>query len=260
MATEQGHLDQERKNLQTTSNIPSEDNTSSDNDFFPSKITHKTLNYSFKIINNEAKEKSYTDLTVKYSYQSSWGHQYIFVFYDYDANSILSHPLKTRQSDEIIIVPAFKHYCCLKCYVPKTGNVRITDTVKIIPRNIPIPEATIDDHIKTTAFRCSFKSSSKFFDVRWRIRDVNVVLGFLVGNKDGFLLWFWSRLYRDIDGGRWTVLSLISVTKESYGFHKTFSGSNSADGVDVGLTPSEGTVDGVDVGLTPSEVSASNGI
>ena len=63
MATEQGHLDQERKNLQTTSNIPSEDNTSSDNDFFPSKITHKTLNYSFKIINNEAKEKSYTDLT-----------------------------------------------------------------------------------------------------------------------------------------------------------------------------------------------------
>lgn len=49
------------------------------------------------------------------------------------------------------IAPVFEHYQCLKCYVPKTHKVQITDTAKIIPINIPIPEATFDDHLKKTA-------------------------------------------------------------------------------------------------------------
>ena len=49
------------------------------------------------------------------------------------------------------IAPAPEHYRCIKCYVPKTQSVRITDTEKIIPRCIPIPEANIEDHIRQKA-------------------------------------------------------------------------------------------------------------
>ena len=49
------------------------------------------------------------------------------------------------------IVPAIEHYRCLKCYIPKTRREHITDTATILPRTVPIPEATIDDHLKSTA-------------------------------------------------------------------------------------------------------------
>lgn len=40
----------------------------------------------------------YTDLTGKFSMQSFQGHQYIFCAYAYNANTILIHPLKTREA------------------------------------------------------------------------------------------------------------------------------------------------------------------
>jgi len=45
--------------------------------------------------------KSYSDQTGKFPVQSSRGYQYVMVLYDYDSNSILSKPLKTRQASEI---------------------------------------------------------------------------------------------------------------------------------------------------------------
>ena len=35
--------------------------------------------------------------------------------------------------------------------MPKTHWVRITDTAQIIPRNVPIPQANLDDHLRSTA-------------------------------------------------------------------------------------------------------------
>ena len=47
--------------------------------------------------------------------------------------------------------PAFNHYRCVRCFVPKTQKERITDTVVFLPKVIPIPNATIDDHLRRTA-------------------------------------------------------------------------------------------------------------
>ena len=49
------------------------------------------------------------------------------------------------------IGPVARHYRCVKCYVPKSHAERITDTVAIIPDNIPIPEVNIEDHVKVTS-------------------------------------------------------------------------------------------------------------
>ena len=97
IAAEQGNLDQERRNIQSTKSKP--EKPAIDN--FPIKALEKTQDYYCIIVNNEAKETSYSDLTGKFPYQSSRGHQYIFIMYDYDANAIVSHPIKTRQASEI---------------------------------------------------------------------------------------------------------------------------------------------------------------
>ena len=49
------------------------------------------------------------------------------------------------------VAPAPDHYRCLTCYLPKTKSEVIADTVKFIPRYIPIPETSLDDHVKKTA-------------------------------------------------------------------------------------------------------------
>ena len=49
------------------------------------------------------------------------------------------------------IGPALQHYRCLRIYIPKTHAERITDTVQIIPKIIPIPNATLESHLTRTA-------------------------------------------------------------------------------------------------------------
>ena len=49
------------------------------------------------------------------------------------------------------VAPVPDHYRCLTCYFPKTKSEVIADTVKFIPRYIPIPETSLDDHVKKTA-------------------------------------------------------------------------------------------------------------
>ena len=51
----------------------------------------------------------------------------------------------------IYVDPAPDHYRCLTCYLPKTRSEVIADTVKFIRRYIPIPETSLDDHVKKTA-------------------------------------------------------------------------------------------------------------
>jgi len=40
------------------------------------------------------------------------------------------------------VAPAPDHYRCLTCYLPKTKSEVIADTVKFLPRYIPIPETS----------------------------------------------------------------------------------------------------------------------
>ena len=48
------------------------------------------------------------------------------------------------------IGPALNHYRCITVYMSKTHSTRITDTVKMIPDKIPIPETNIDEHLKAS--------------------------------------------------------------------------------------------------------------
>ena len=91
-----GHLDQERKNLQSTKDMIT--------DSFPEKIDAKVNEFYSTIISSNMikhENKSYCDLTGRFPYKSTRGNQYLFVLYDYDSNAILFEPLKTRQAHEI---------------------------------------------------------------------------------------------------------------------------------------------------------------
>ena len=113
IASELGHLDQERKNLQSTK-VRSEE----EDDFFPSVIEDKTYNIFCKISSAQQKMKAYTDLTGRFPHKSSRGNEYLFTMYDYDSNAILQVPIKNRQGK--VIAEAFT-----ACYdkLTKHGHV-----------------------------------------------------------------------------------------------------------------------------------------
>jgi hypothetical protein len=94
LASAKGHLDQERKNLQSTKVVSPSD----DKDFFPLSDTpnKKTFNACASIEPFIAKQRAYHDLTGRFPHRSSRGNEYILVVYDYDSNAILSCPIKTK--------------------------------------------------------------------------------------------------------------------------------------------------------------------
>ena len=94
-ATLLGHLDQERKNLQSTKEALIQ------NDIFPTKSDDKT-NEFYYCIYKLGTGINYTDLTGRFPVQSSRGVNYIFVAYNYDHNAILFQPLKNREADSIV--------------------------------------------------------------------------------------------------------------------------------------------------------------
>jgi hypothetical protein len=107
IASAKGHLNQERKNLQTTkpelkpSSLSPEEIEES---CFPTPASSppvKTFEVLSTIIPFEANGKAFHDLTGRFPHKSSRGHEYLLVHYDYDSNGILAEPLKNRQSAEI---------------------------------------------------------------------------------------------------------------------------------------------------------------
>ena len=104
--TSKGHLNQERKFLQSTKQplkLYQHDAATSFQDAFPQdEILHRpTHNVICALIPFEARFTGYMDLTGKFPYPSSRGNQYIVVTYDYDTNAILAEPVKNRQAGEI---------------------------------------------------------------------------------------------------------------------------------------------------------------
>jgi len=97
-AMDLGHLDQERKHLQSTKNPSSPENK-------PIIKIKDNNQRSFEILNSiipfSAKSLTYGDLTGAFPYTSTRGAKYLYLMYDYDANAILVHPLKSRQGGEI---------------------------------------------------------------------------------------------------------------------------------------------------------------
>ena len=97
-ATHLGHTDQERSNLQSTKlqqHIK--------DDFFPQQEDPKKKQFTVcsKLVPFSPKELSYRDLIGSFPFTSSRGNKYLYVMYDFDSDSILVHPLKSRQASEI---------------------------------------------------------------------------------------------------------------------------------------------------------------
>ena len=65
-----------------------------------SRKTHAL--YAATICYNEPMGKLYTDLTGRFPVQSSRGHKYILVAYNFDSNSIHVKPLKSRHNNDIV--------------------------------------------------------------------------------------------------------------------------------------------------------------
>ena len=96
VATEFGHLKQEKQHLQSTSTMVSDDN-----DFFPPR-DEKTRDIIYAITEYKQKDVAAADLTGRFPYGSSRGHQYVMVMYHWDCNVILGAPLKKRTASDIV--------------------------------------------------------------------------------------------------------------------------------------------------------------
>ena len=94
MATAKGHLQQERKILQTIKQYINDD------DVFPTNEI-KSYNYFAAVIQKPEKGRTYSDQTGRFPYQSSGGTKYIFILYDYDSNAILKEELKDRTAGNL---------------------------------------------------------------------------------------------------------------------------------------------------------------
>jgi hypothetical protein len=104
IATAKGHMDQQRKNLRSTKpKQETESHTNADDQPQPDDVGH-SADVAFLSILDAAEEtgKMYSDITGRFPVQSSRGHKYIFVLYDYDSNAILVEPLKSRAATEIL--------------------------------------------------------------------------------------------------------------------------------------------------------------
>jgi hypothetical protein len=97
LATAKGHLDQQRKNIRST-HIPEEN----DIEIFSHDPESTHLCFASVIDAHQDTGKMYSDITGRFPVQSSRGHKYIFVLYDYDSNAILVEPIKSRAADELL--------------------------------------------------------------------------------------------------------------------------------------------------------------
>ena len=114
--TLKGHINQERKNLQSTKfDIKQDYKPDSD---VPNVKTHHII---CSIIDFDKREIAYADLTASFPHMSSRGNQYLLVIYHYNSNAILVYPLKTRQAAELT-----KAYTTIYQRLKLSGNAPTT--------------------------------------------------------------------------------------------------------------------------------------
>ena len=111
VATAKGHLDQERRNLQSTKNdqtpviepIEKSDSPDEFTDFFPKSDMPNVRTHDVLAVITPFKEtrQAYSDQTGKFPYKSSRGNEYLLIVYDYDSNAILAEPLKSKAAASI---------------------------------------------------------------------------------------------------------------------------------------------------------------
>ena len=87
-------MNREKKNLQSTKQCADQNTPLVDTISRTYKIVSKVIPFT-------SREMTYGDLTGAFPFTSTRGNKYIYVMYNYDANAILIHPMKSRQAAEI---------------------------------------------------------------------------------------------------------------------------------------------------------------
>jgi hypothetical protein len=100
-AMAKGHLDQHRKNIQSTKPLAEEDA----DDVTTVETTNHRTNFVYATIGviHVPTGQVYTNQTGQFPVDSNEGHKYMMILYDYDSNAILTAPLKDRKG------PTIKH-------------------------------------------------------------------------------------------------------------------------------------------------------
>ena len=111
IATTKGHLNQERKGLQSTKPSISinpkvkieQDTIETISEISPASDTPNTKSqHCFaSVVSFQQTAKAYSDQTGRFPYTSSRGNQYLMIVYDYDSNAILNEPIKNRTAGEL---------------------------------------------------------------------------------------------------------------------------------------------------------------
>ena len=96
-----GHLDQQRKNTQSTKLHKDDHDTMTSLSPLEKGLSTHAM-YAATLCYNEPTGKLYTDLTGQFPVQSSRGHKYILFAYNFDSNSIHVKPLKSRHDNDTI--------------------------------------------------------------------------------------------------------------------------------------------------------------
>ena len=96
-----GHLDQQRKNTQSTKLHKDDHDTMTSLSPLEKELSTHAM-YAATLCYNEPTGKLYTDLTGQFPVQSSRGHKYILFAYNFDSNSIHVKPLKSRHDNDTI--------------------------------------------------------------------------------------------------------------------------------------------------------------
>ena len=110
-----GHMDQKRKNIQST-------RTEQDNLDWQETLNTQTPNKTNDFFHCIAdfKDTIYTDQTGKFKYKSKRGYNYIFLTYSYDTNGILVRPIKSRKASELLVTLQSVHeYLANRGFKPK---------------------------------------------------------------------------------------------------------------------------------------------
>ena len=104
LATSQGHLKAQQKNIQSTKTVLDEPiPLSTSLDIAPAQepSNPKTHNVFLTLVDNKVFARSYSDQTGQFPVQSGRGNNYMFVLYDYDSNAILVKAIPNRRAATI---------------------------------------------------------------------------------------------------------------------------------------------------------------
>ena len=99
IATAKGHLDQKRKNINSTQTDTEEEKL----DMTPSP-EDKNEDVFIAFLSEVTNRTVYTDLTRKFPVASISGHKYVMLLYHYDSNGIIFRPMKNRSDIEAMRV------------------------------------------------------------------------------------------------------------------------------------------------------------